>query len=126
MFIIVVETNRYLKKIILIKFCYVPAACAATSKGIFVAATLLTTQTRQAVCAISQSIFLRCLCRIQRGFTFEIIAFFCQIHSKVEHSRIHFLSPRKMECTHRIRVQVSTFSLSLNLNQTEYKSDMKE
>ncbi len=54
--------NRYLKKSSLLKFCYVPAASAASSKGIFVGASNNThKQMRQAVHAIYQTIFLRFL-----------------------------------------------------------------
>jgi hypothetical protein len=40
--------SRYLKKIRLLKFCYVPATSAALSKGIFAAATNGTNQTNKA------------------------------------------------------------------------------
>jgi hypothetical protein len=45
----------------MLKFCYVSATGIAYSKGIFVAATNSANQTMQAVCAINQSIFLKCL-----------------------------------------------------------------
>ncbi len=55
--------HRYLKKSRLLKFCYVPAASAAFSKAFWQQPiTVLTRQTRQAVLAINQSIFLRFLC----------------------------------------------------------------
>jgi len=54
--------HRYLKKSRLLKFCYVPATSTASSKGIlWQPLTVLTRQTSQAVRAIDQSIFLRCL-----------------------------------------------------------------
>jgi hypothetical protein len=40
--------HRYLKKSRLLEFCYVPATCAASSKGIFVLATNSTNQTNKA------------------------------------------------------------------------------
>ncbi len=47
----------------LLKFCYVLATTAASSKGIFMASTYSTNQTNKecGICAINQSIFLRCL-----------------------------------------------------------------
>jgi hypothetical protein len=57
--------HRHLKNSILLKFCYVPATSTASSssfKGILrQPLTVITRQMRQAVHAINQSIFLRCL-----------------------------------------------------------------
>ncbi len=44
----VCSNHRYIKKSRLLKFCYVPAASAASSKGIFAAATNSTNQTNKA------------------------------------------------------------------------------
>ncbi len=41
------QYHRYLKKSRLLKFCYVPATSAASSKGIFVAATISSNQTNK-------------------------------------------------------------------------------
>jgi hypothetical protein len=57
--------HRYVKKSRLLKFCYVPAISAASSKGIFAAITNSTKKTSEAgdglTGAINQSIFLRFL-----------------------------------------------------------------
>jgi len=45
---VVCLVHRYLKKSRLLKFCYVPATSAASSKGIFAAATNFTHQTNKA------------------------------------------------------------------------------
>ncbi len=44
-----------------LKFCYVPATCATVVAFLLQPLTVLMIQTWQAVCAINQSIFLRCL-----------------------------------------------------------------
>jgi hypothetical protein len=48
-FSIITHSHRYLKKSRLLKFCYVPATSAASSKGIFAAATNSINQTNKAV-----------------------------------------------------------------------------
>jgi hypothetical protein len=60
------STHRYHKSIDrLLKFCYVPATNATSSKAFSLcllrSLTVLMKQTRQAVCTIKQSILLRCL-----------------------------------------------------------------
>ncbi len=53
------RSHRYLKKIRLLKFCYVPATSAASSKCILHwPPTVLAGQTSQVARAINQSIFL--------------------------------------------------------------------
>ncbi len=53
------KDHRYLRKSRLIKFCYVPTTSAASSNAFL--HWPLTVLTRQAVCTINQSTFLRCL-----------------------------------------------------------------
>jgi hypothetical protein len=54
--------HRYPEKSRLLKFCYVPGASAAFSKGfLWYPLTVFTRQKMQVVSAINQSIFLRCL-----------------------------------------------------------------
>jgi len=61
--VLTLATSKYYR---LLKFCYVPATSAAHNRLLFFLFllrlfTVLLKQTRQAVCAIKQSIFLRCL-----------------------------------------------------------------
>jgi hypothetical protein len=60
----VIQIHRYLKNCSSFVICLLlaPHLSRAFSIAFFAAATVLITQTRQAVCAINQSIFLRCLC----------------------------------------------------------------
>ncbi len=53
----------------LLKVCYVPATSVASSEAFSLmhSITVLMRQTRQAVCAINQSTFLRCLCLLLRA-----------------------------------------------------------
>ncbi len=58
------ENHGHLKKSRLLKFCYVPTTSTAFSNGIFEVAINSTDQTnKEGVCAINQSISLRCLWR---------------------------------------------------------------
>ncbi len=58
-----VVTTDIERKNRLLKVCYVPDTCAASSKAFLLQPlTVLMRQTRQAVRTINQSIFLRCLC----------------------------------------------------------------
>jgi hypothetical protein len=50
--------HRYLNKSRLLKFCYVPTTCAASSNGLFAAATNSTNQTNKHRC-LSNIDFLR-------------------------------------------------------------------
>ncbi len=70
----------------LLKFCYVPATSAACNRLIFFlfllrTFTVLMKQTRQVVCIIKQSIFLRCLCLIPLSYSILILSSSMHTHA---------------------------------------------